>query len=585
MLVTLAGLQLKWTGQLSRAQAEMMQNALSNSIRQFEQVIQREITYLMFRFQARPRGSLARRPQEYAADYDLWSQSTAYPGMLSRILFHSRVEDGPGVLMELPLGQTQLVPVAWDESMAEIRESLEPTGSSQGRALDPRPFSWVVFPEARALARPESLIAGFFRRGPGRGRQQSPSEHLILVVDWDYIDGTVLPDMIDRLFSGPGGRRLYEIAIAAGPEARFLYRSDPSIEASWLAAADSRRRFRLLRDPPPRGPASVDERRPGPQGDAQRGRAGGPGQGGRSSAMARFRVVVAGSEPAPSLVVAATHASGSLAGVVERQRTRNLATGSGVLVVLAGAMALLLVSARRAGQLATMQMEFIAGVTHELRTPLSVIRSVGENLADGVVQAEDQVRRYGELVRDQGSRLSQMVEKTLQFAALETGKRQFHLVSLDVTKAVCEALDAARPMIEQAGFVLERDDRRELPTVRADEGAVQQILANLLSNAVKYGQPGRWVRLETGVDKSGGSPGVQIRVRDGGRGIPASEARRVFDAYYRGAVAGEGNIQGSGLGLKLARDLAHGMGGALSFSSVPGSGTVFTLRLPAESGA
>ena len=202
---------------------------------------------------------------------------------------------------------------------------------------------------------------------------------------------------------------------------------------------------------------------------------------------------MASGRPPPSVVVAAKHASGSLESVVERQRTRNLATGLGVLVVLAGAMALLMVSARRAEQLARMQMQFIAGVTHELRTPLAVIRSVGENLADGVVGTELQIRRYGELVRDQGKRLSQMVEKTLQAAALETGSAQLQLVSLDARKAVAKALETAQPMIEQAGFAVERHEGTELSRGTGGRGsALQQILANLLSNAVKYGEPGRW---------------------------------------------------------------------------------------------
>lgn len=567
-----------------------MQNALSNSIRQFEQAIQRELAYLLFLFQPSVRGGRQERWNRYAEDYVLWSETSAHPAMLRRLLVYDNEPDGSRTLRELPLEGTEPVPVGWGEDLAGLRASLDAAGERAGRTRDLRPFAWTVFPEARAVARPEPSFTGF-RRGPDRAQRRVAAGNVILVLNWSYVTETFLPETVRRLFTGPDGEQLYEVAISTGDDAGFLFRSDPSIGPGWLAAADSRRRFRLLRDPPPRGPGPgpglppESSRRPGAASEANerpRGPGGATGIARRSSANARSRIYLAGGEPLPPLVIAATHISGSLAGVVERQRARSLATGLGVLLVLAGAMALVLVGARRAEQLAGMQMEFIAGVTHELRTPVSVIRSVGENLADGVASGTEKVRRYGELIRDQGDRLSRMVEQTLQFAALESGKRQFHIVWLDAGSAVKRALEQARPMIEQSGFALERSEGRRLPPARGDEEAVQQILANLLSNAVKYGEPGRWVRVETGADEAGTSAEVQIRVHDGGKGIPPSERRRIFDPYYRGSAAGEGNIQGSGLGLKLARDLALGMGGNLSFRSDPGKGSVFTLHLPTQ---
>lgn len=590
MVAVLAALQIAWTDQLSLAQEAMMQNALSNSIRQFEQAIQRELAYLLFLFQPRVRGGRQERWNQYAEDYALWSETTAHPAMLRRMLFYALDSDGSRILLELPLGGTEPVPADWSEEFVRLRASLDATGDRAGRTRDLRPFAWTVFPAARAVARPEPSFGGI-RRGPDRAQRRIAGGNVILILDWAYITETFLPVTIRRLFAGPDGEQLYEVAIATRGDPGILFRSDSSIGPDWLAAADSRRRFRLLREPqapgpgPGPGPQAEGRRRPGPGSGANerpRGPAGGSGIVRRAAGSSRSRIYIAGGDALPPLMIAATHTSGSLEGAVERQRARSLATGLGVLLVLAGAMALVVVGARRAEQLAGMQMEFIAGVTHELRTPLSVIRSVGENLADGVTSGAEQVRRYGELIRDQGDRLSRMVEQTLQFAALESGKRQFHIVWLDAGSAVNKALEQAGPMIEQAGFALERSEDRRLPRARGDEEAVQQILANLLSNAVKYGEPGRWVRVEAGADDDGSSAEVQIRVHDRGKGILASEGRRIFDAYYRGSAAGEENIQGSGLGLKLARDLALGMGGNLSFRSDPGKGSVFTLHLPTQ---
>ena len=593
MLVLLGALQFAWTGQLSEAQAAMMQNALSNSVRQFEQEVERELMFLLSLMRPEGRGGQQLDWNRCAEGYALWAETSAHAGLLARILVHRSGRDGEASLQELPLGQTEPVAAEWDPQLESVERALAEAAGRFGRGRGP--FTWTLFPGASAVVRP-IVTLDRLRRGAQRVPRSGGPAFIIVVLDWTYVAAEMLPELIDRLFSGADGERLYEVAIAVrnGENGeRFLYRSDPSIDAAWLAGADMRRRSRLFRSPPERpGPPQA-----GPAGgpdpirrlaleagrDERAGEAGGQGQQGglRPPQGGRGRIAIAGAGAGLRVELAAAHVSGSLAGAVARQRARNLGAGLGVLLLLAGAMALVVVSARRASRLAAMQMEFIAGVSHELRTPLSVICSVGENLSDGVVSSAEGAKRYGQLVFSQGRRLGEMVEQTLQFASLESGKRQFKLARVDPEMAVQRAVDQARPMIEQAGFALERGTASGLPRVRADENALQQILANLISNAVKYGDPGRWIRVEADTGQSDGDPEVRIRICDRGRGIPKEEEGRVFDAFYRGAAAGEGNIQGSGLGLKLARDLAQGMGGKLSMQSEPGQGSVFTLHLPA----
>ena len=122
-----------------------------------------------------------------------------------------------------------------------------------------------------------------------------------------------------------------------------------------------------------------------------------------------------------------THPSGSLEAAVSSQRRRNLAISSSVLGLLGASMGLLVLATRRAQRLAKQQMEFVAAVSHELRTPLAVIRSAAENLADGVVHDEARIRRYGELMRTEGRRLTEMVEQILEFAGIQSGQRGFAL--------------------------------------------------------------------------------------------------------------------------------------------------------------
>ena len=120
------------------------------------------------------------------------------------------------------------------------------------------------------------------------------------------------------------------------------------------------------------------------------------------------------------------HPSGSLEAAVNAARRRNLLVSTASSAMLGASMGLLVVSTRRAQELARQQIEFVAAVSHELRTPLAVIRSAADNLADGVVHDEAQVRKYGELVRGEGRRLTEMVEQILEFAGIQSGQRALH---------------------------------------------------------------------------------------------------------------------------------------------------------------
>ena len=254
--------------------------------------------------------------------------------------------------------------------------------------------------------------------------------------------------------------------------------------------------------------------------------------------------------------------------------------GSGLLLLLAGAMALAVVSLRRASRLASMRLEFATAVSHELRTPVTAIRAMGDNIAEGVLGTSEQALAYGTLIRDEGRRLSEMIEQTLKLVSLDSGSDRYDVVPVDTAAVVDDALEHARPIIDQAGFVLERSDAGDIPPVLADETALKQSLANLLSNAVKYGLPGRWVKLEVATAAGDEKPEVEISVHDRGPGVPPKEARSIFEPYYRSVSANDSTVSGSGLGLNLAKRMVQGMGGRLTLRSVPGQGSVFTIHLP-----
>ncbi len=581
--VLTAALQFHWTGQLSEAHRSTMETALANSVRQFEHEFIRELSHLLSVFRPDPVAAAEGEWERYLERYDEWYRSSDYAPLVARVLLYLTPAGGAPSLHELQPAEWRLAAADWKENHRPIERHIESWNAryERGRSRDGRIFSWTFFLQEKIFVLPLRPIAG-------RGRLPHAG-FLLIEIDPVYLAERMIPEMAAHYFSGPDGEEIYQIAVVEQGGAGFLYRSHDSIDEEWLTASDLRapllaasrgegdplrggRGFRnTLEGFPP-------QREREEESAARRGR-GGLGGGRTAMFMGRSTVFLAGNGWNNRWIVAAKHLAGSLDAAVQLQRSRDLAVSSGVLLLLGAAMATVVISSRRSKRLADMQMEFVAGVSHELRTPLTVIRSAGDNLAAGVVDSEAQVMKYGNLIRDQGRRLSEMVEQTLRFAALRSGKSKFKIESVDAAKVIDETLEEARPAIDKAGLELRQVVERGLPQVRADRKALRHSLENLIGNAVKYGAAGCWLEVEATDVGVNGSREVQIRVRDRGIGIPPQEMKNIFEAFYRGAAASEAQVEGSGLGLKLARDMTRGMGGDLTVESEPGRGSAFTVHL------
>ena len=215
-------------------------------------------------------------------------------------------------------------------------------------------------------------------------------------------------------------------------------------------------------------------------------------------------------------------------------------------------------------------MEAAAAHSHQLRTPAAVVTGLADNMVQGALGHSKRVIEYGELLREHGQRLNEIVDRTLRMTSLHSGTRGAR-GSIDVSEVAKAALEEAQPLIDSAGFEAEH----------AFAEGLRQSLGDLLDNAVKYGLPGRWVKIETCAGDSRRKREVRIRVHDRGRGIPAGEARKIFEPYYRVAEVANSSIPGSGLGLALVRDAVESMGGRLTLESVEDQGSVFTIHLRA----
>ena len=269
------------------------------------------------------------------------------------------------------------------------------------------------------------------------------------------------------------------------------------------------------------------------------------------------------------------HQAGSLEATLGAIRFRNFAIGVGVLALLAVSMGLLIASMHRTQRAAREQLELVARMSHELRTPLATITCAGENLADDVVNTPADARHYGELIKSEGLRLSRTIGDILLCCRLQARprpalNRRPTRVSDVIARAVGESRAAA-----PAGQRIELAIDPSLPVVLADADALKMAVKNLVLNAVKYSD-GKPVR----VAASGGSD-VAITVDDQGPGIPEAEKRRIFEPFYRGRYAEDHQIEGSGIGLNIVKQVVKSHGGRVRVVDGDGKGARFILHLPA----
>jgi len=275
------------------------------------------------------------------------------------------------------------------------------------------------------------------------------------------------------------------------------------------------------------------------------------------------------------------HTQGSLETVVANNRMRNLGISFGILLLLGASVIFLVSSASRAAQLAQQQMEFVAGVSHELRTPLAVLKSAGENLADGVISEKDRTQKYGELIKSEVIRLSDMVEKALTYANIQSGKQQYEFHSVDIAAVLQKTIDEINRRIPKDSVTILPCIEQALPPVHGNEIALQSAFENILGNAMKYSDAAKWIKITTRLlPPAGQQTFIEIAVQDHGIGISPESLHKIFTPFYRGKNAIERQEQGSGLGLSITKHIVEAHGGTISVTSTLNVGSVFTILLP-----
>ena len=279
-------------------------------------------------------------------------------------------------------------------------------------------------------------------------------------------------------------------------------------------------------------------------------------------------------------------ASEELASRVQNRRLLEITMVSlSCIVIVVGAIAIVLVSEKER-RISALKSEFVANVSHELKTPLAVVRMFAEMLQSGRVASDAKKKEYLDIIVRESERLSALIENVLDFARLERGRGSYEFTESDVGDAVSRAANVYRYRAETEGVKLVLDVEPSLPRARIDERAIQLAVINLVDNALKYAPLG-----EITIRASSHDGGVRIDVADQGPGVAPEDRHRIFERFVRLAREekekdkldkNRSPVRGSGIGLALVKHIAESHGGQAWVESEVGRGSTFTLTIPAR---
>ncbi len=229
----------------------------------------------------------------------------------------------------------------------------------------------------------------------------------------------------------------------------------------------------------------------------------------------------------------------------------------------------------------TMRADFIANLTHEIRTPLSALYGYAETLVRGVDDRET-ARRFLGIIERQAHRLSRLVDDLLSLSDLERGLTPLKLEQLEPGRVLEEAVELMREQAERGGIGFHLDCAPDLPAIRADRDRMHQVFLNLLDNAIKYTPRGGLVTLaaRAAAQAAEARPAVDLIVSDTGEGIPAADIPRLTERFYRVDRARSRELGGTGLGLAIVKHIVQLHQGALRIESKVGEGTTITVSVP-----
>lgn len=486
-------LQYNWLERIADADRERMKRRVETDTTRFAEDFNREIQSAYFNFQTQSDSWKVRDWTEFNERYDYWKGNASYPELVRSFTFVSK--------------DLEAQPMRYNarKRAFEASEVTEELDELRARFIDDKTFK-PVYDDRMALVMPihegkmgvERITLRAMHAENPIHKMPEKFGYLVIMLDPAVINERLLPALVQKYF--PEGDLNVSIASKAGdaifqtgaivgegdasapllslaPD-NFIFFSNRELlskiegEKGKSVVLNQRVESHTLTRTETNGPTSGTFKI-----ELQRGEKGEPGKP-RTSMMTG---TVAGNEP---LKLSVQHTAGSVNAFVTGERNKSFLVGLSIYLLLVGSIIAIVLSALRAKRFAQRQIDFVSSISHEFRTPLAVIYSAGENLADGVARDGGQISRYGDLIKDEGKKLSGMVERILEFAGANSGRKKYNFESANIAEITQSALAACVLVLDENDFTVETSIADGLPSIAADIEALSSALQNLILNAV-----------------------------------------------------------------------------------------------------
>lgn len=591
MLIILGVLQYRWQNTISENESQRMHKLAQENTGRFAEDFNKEIQNAYFNFQVGADDWRSGNYRPFLERYDFWREKTAYPDLINDFYFFDAA--GKNLPLQFDATNRTFAPVEWTPDLHDIAERTKDEKAL--RAVNDDIYT-LILPQHEASPRLEHVI---LRRTPatsGPGYEKRPGippemdapktfGFLAIRLNKDVIFNEVIPAIVNKDFNEGNyrlritnhqGSTLFQTGDISGePDATSgLFQLTPNDVIFFanrdLTNAVSEKKQNVML-------TSRVESHTISRSEESRDSKGTVKVEIQSDQKPRTEIFTTTADgPDEHWTLSTQHSAGSIDAFVAQNKNRNLSIGFGILALIGLSAGAIFYSANRVRAFAQRQVDFVSSVSHEFRTPLAVIYSAGENLADGVTNDAAQTSKYGELIKSEGRKLSAMVEQILQFAGANSRKPTYKFELRPVSEIVNEAIGECRPLLESNHIDLETDLDDSLPEVNGDASALSRAIQNLIANSVKYRNGSGWIR----VSAYNGNNKVKISIEDRGIGISKSDLRQIFEPFYRSKDVVDAQIHGNGLGLALVKQIAESHGGKVTAESELGKGSKFTIELP-----
>ena len=229
-------------------------------------------------------------------------------------------------------------------------------------------------------------------------------------------------------------------------------------------------------------------------------------------------------------------------------------------------------------KLERLRTEFVANVSHELKTPLTTIKGFAETLKDGAMHDKEKAQKFLDIIQKHAQRLEYLVDDLLTLSAIESRETKLNLERASIGSVIKSAVHFNKEQLERHRHKLVINTAPNLPLVLMDSSKIEQVILNLLDNAIKFTSPEGTITIQALNENCF----IRIDVKDTGVGIPPEHLSRIFERFYRVDKSRSRDLGGAGLGLAIVKHIVQAHGGKVAVESTPGRGSTFSVFLPSS---